>query len=85
MRLIDADYITEGRVFNDPVVIAAECAPTIDAIPVVWLEARKTKYYEDWGLVPVSVGEALTMWQKEQEADIAQKLGVQPKEGTCTD
>lgn len=37
MRLIDADYITKGRVRNDPVVIAAKCAPTIDAIPMEWL------------------------------------------------
>lgn len=28
MRLIDADGMTEGRVENDPVVIAAKCAPT---------------------------------------------------------
>lgn len=28
MRLIDADGLTEGRVENDPVVIAAKCAPT---------------------------------------------------------
>ena len=42
--------------------------PTIEAIPVEWLKARETKYYEDWGVVPVSVEEALTMWQKEQEA-----------------
>lgn len=28
MRLIDADGLTEGRVENDPVVIAALCAPT---------------------------------------------------------
>lgn len=28
MRLIDADELTEGRVENDPVVIAALCAPT---------------------------------------------------------
>ena len=27
MRLIDADGMTEGRVENDPVVIAAKCAP----------------------------------------------------------
>lgn len=27
-RLIDADGLTEGRVENDPVVIAAKCAPT---------------------------------------------------------
>lgn len=28
MRLIDADLLIEGRVENDPVVIAAKCAPT---------------------------------------------------------
>lgn len=28
MRLIDADGMTEGRVENDPVVMAAKCAPT---------------------------------------------------------
>lgn len=27
-RLIDADDLTKGRVENDPVVIAAKCAPT---------------------------------------------------------
>lgn len=35
MRLIDADVLTEGRVDNDPVVIAAMCAPTVNAVPVV--------------------------------------------------
>lgn len=28
MRLIDADALIKGRVENDPVVIAAKCAPT---------------------------------------------------------
>lgn len=28
MRLIDADVLVEGRVENDPVVIAAKCAQT---------------------------------------------------------
>lgn len=28
MRLIDADELIKGRVENDPVVIAAKCAPT---------------------------------------------------------
>lgn len=29
MRLIDADRLIEGRVENDPLVIAAKCAPTV--------------------------------------------------------
>ena len=33
MRLIDADELCADRVSNDPVVIAAKCAPTIDAEP----------------------------------------------------
>lgn len=43
-------------------------APTIDAIPVEWLEAHETEYIDDWGYEPVSIGMALNMWQKEQEA-----------------
>lgn len=35
MRLIDAEELIEGRVDNDPVVIAAMCAPNIDAVAVV--------------------------------------------------
>lgn len=42
MRPIDADALCEGRVSNDPVVIAAKCAPTLDCAPVVHGE---WKYY----------------------------------------
>ena len=73
-RLIDADYITEGRVSNDPVVIAAKCAPTIDASPVEWL--RK---YTAVGVTPrgdrltegnerLIIHRILNDWRKEQEA-----------------
>lgn len=34
-RLIDANKLCEGMVSNDPVVIAAKCAPTVDAVEVV--------------------------------------------------
>lgn len=33
-RYIDADKLCEGRVSNDPVVIAAKCEPTADVEPV---------------------------------------------------
>ena len=68
-RLIDADYITEGRVSNDPVVIAAKWAPTIDAIPMDWMDAQIHGYAsrlqstELKALVLVK-----QMWEKEQEA-----------------
>ena len=42
VRLIDANALCEGRVSNDPVVIAAKCAPTIDAVEVV--RCRECKY-----------------------------------------
>jgi hypothetical protein len=42
--------------------------PTIDAIPVEWLEAHSREYYEDWGTEPVTVENALREWRKEQEA-----------------
>lgn len=34
-RYIDADKLCDGRVSNDPVVIAAKCAPEEDVAPVV--------------------------------------------------
>lgn len=46
MRLIDADGLTEGRVENDPVVIAAKCAPTAynpDKIVVQLEELQKAE------------------------------------------
>ena len=53
MRLIDADLLIEGRVENDPVVIAAKCAPTAydpDKI-VVQLEGLK-KAANSW--IPIT-------------------------------
>ena len=41
MRLIDADGLTEGRVENDPVVIAAKCAPTAYDLDGVLKELRE--------------------------------------------
>lgn len=51
VRLIDANALCEDREANDPVVIAAKCAPTIDAVPVV--RCRECKYarplvQEEW-------------------------------------
>lgn len=43
MRIIDADALCEGLVTNHPVVIAAKCAPTIDAVHVV-----RCKDCKDW-------------------------------------
>lgn len=48
MRLIDADALCEGRVSNDPVVIAAKCAPTIDTEPVRHASLKETGYDEAW-------------------------------------
>ena len=47
MRLIDADALCEGLVSNHPVVIAAKCAPTIDAEPVrhgKWVHVEDDEY-----------------------------------------
>lgn len=45
-RLIDANALCEGRVSNDPVVIAAKCAPTIDAVEVV--RCRECKRFREY-------------------------------------
>ena len=77
MRLIDADALnkelqrrvgspTDDKLYEANLVIIE--APTIDAIPVEWLKAHKTISIEDWGEEPVTVGAALMIWQKEQEA-----------------
>ena len=42
-------------------------APTIDAIPVEWLEAHDSEGNE-FGRRYITVVEALSMWEKEQEA-----------------
>lgn len=49
MRLIDADGMTEGRVENDPVVIAAKCSPTAYDQEKVVKQLEKLK-----SLVPVN-------------------------------
>lgn len=46
MRLIDADVLCEGRVCNDPVVIAIKCAPTIDVVEVV--RCKDCEEYIPW-------------------------------------
>lgn len=60
----------DNRIIEIPadLALAVMRVLTIDAIPVEWLKNHKMKYYEDWGVLPVSVMEVLNMWQKEQEA-----------------
>lgn len=47
-RLIDEDDLTKGRVENDPVVIAAKCAPTAyDPDKVVEQLEERTAFLKD--------------------------------------
>ena len=67
--MIDADYITEDRVSNDPVEIAAKCADTIDAIPMDWLDAQIHGYasrLQSTELKALLIVKGL--WEKDQEA-----------------
>ena len=83
MRLIDADALKarieqeEDREYDAtgyllhmtdslPVI---DNAPTIDAIPVEWLQ-KKRKYASEGDSLDVGIAEVLDMWQKEQEAYI---------------
>jgi len=84
MRLIDADALKQECMYIDDIPAVTERdihnAPTIDAIPVEWLRnvhkncilTRDDMEFRDW---------LIKRWQKEQEADLAQKLGIEPKEG----
>ena len=48
MRLIDEDELIKGRVENDPVVIAAKCAPTAyDPNKVVEQLENERKFWEN--------------------------------------
>lgn len=60
-RLIDADVLCEGRVENDPVVIAVKCAPTIETARLINADtllkrinssdiSKETAFYM-WGLI----------------------------------
>ena len=50
MRLIDADELIKDRVENDPVRIAAQCAPTVGAEPVRYGNWVWNPNAMDWGL-----------------------------------
>ena len=70
MRLIDADALIEGRVSNDNVVICAKCAPTIDAIPVEWLERKAREGLDgvSFNAITDTIECLIGAWQNEQEA-----------------
>lgn len=55
--------------FEDGVMFISEridAAPTIDAIPVEWLQ-KKRKYASEGDSLDVGIAEVLNMWKKEQE------------------
>ncbi len=49
MRLIDADELITGRVENDPVVIAAKCAPTAYDVDKVVEQIKNCNYCDTNG------------------------------------
>lgn len=74
MRLIDADALkakTEAHEERIAYVVSflwdIDEMPTIDAIPVEWLEEHDSEG-NAYGRRYITVVEALSMWQKEQEA-----------------
>ena len=71
MRLIDADELIKGRVENDPVRIAAECAPTAFDKGSVIEELRTERnpiYREDGSLMSdktyISIDNAIEIVEK---------------------
>lgn len=47
-KYIDAEKLCEGLVSNDPVVIAAKCAPEEDVAPVVHANWKNTIIFYLW-------------------------------------
>ena len=83
MRLIDADALKQGFELSDfdgdsfenidNACRIVNSYPTIDAIPVEWLEEHTYENISDsdgniYGRRSMTISEALSMWQKEQEA-----------------
>lgn len=76
LRLIDADALDYALGASDEDIYfhhMLEDAPTIDAIPVEWLEEHEGENISDsngniYGLRRLTVTEAVLIWQKEQEA-----------------
>ena len=87
MRLIDADALIAKQAniaktfarsdaqksLMGRVMYNTESAPTIDAIPIEWLEAQISQFRdklkdEAKGVFNVTVREIIYRWQKEQEA-----------------
>jgi len=75
-RLIDADALHSNFFDYSPREMVWDMGdvehkinemPTIDAIPVEWLEEHDSEGNE-YGRRYITVVEALSMWQKEQEA-----------------
>ena len=50
-RYIDADSLCEGRVSNDPVVIAAKCEPTANVREIVYIKWKTTRNNNGWTLI----------------------------------
>ena len=80
MRLVDADalpIVARGKNHHRKYVFAdITDAPTIPAIPVEWLEEQAKDNYDYSGtLFRVAIK------NEPIPADIAEKLGIEPKEG----
>ena len=77
MRLIDADALMKSfenvlgaapcELNGYEISEVLNCQEPIDAIPVEWLEEHDSEGNE-YGRRYITVVEALSMWQKEQEA-----------------
>lgn len=80
MKLVDLDRLKWPNIAIFNMNLHGECVPMVrvsdlqaltplgDVVPIEWLESHATEYYEDWGETPVTVENALHVWQKEQEA-----------------
>lgn len=77
MRLIDADELIKGRVENDPVVIAAKCAPT--AYDLDKVVNGLNEMIED--NVDMDTGERCENWMVDMCNDLVLKCGEVVKSG----
>ena len=67
MRLIDADALLENQPSCCRTSDWINAAPTVDAIPVEWLEEQRDKLSKAWDEEWYEINGLIEQWREEQE------------------
>lgn len=65
MRLVDIDELSKHEHWRKT-VDDLRCAPTVEAIPVIWLKQKLTNYPEMSYSTTDGIIEVLNLWEREK-------------------